>query len=346
MNKLLLLSYLIIIYLFNTACSEEQATDDMQAGDEQSQVTESDDNSKNPVDMNQVDMSCYQECLAKGETDDLCLSVCADFKDEADKNIAEAIDLLVDNETRQYRIFTPSTMQTSMPVIVFFHGGGGRNSEFPQQSKFEALAENQGIILIFAMGEARDGEEGDWLLNTTANRQQDIRYLETLLESVTNTYSVDQSRIYAVGYSLGSMYTYEVACHLSHRFTAIASYAGSMPINPSSCEQSRALSIMHIHGVDDPIISYDESWDWKAWDIVGSMFDIPGLIQYWSTKYDCQSQDEVTFNEGIHISHTDCIGDTSIEHYRLTNSGHEWPQQINQVSTHQVIWEFLSTFSQ
>ena len=49
-----------------------------------------------------------------------------------------------------------------------------------------------------------------------------------------NKLSVDESRLYGIGYSLGSMFSYEIACHLNRRIAAIASYAGTMPVDPKT----------------------------------------------------------------------------------------------------------------
>ena len=49
-----------------------------------------------------------------------------------------------------------------------------------------------------------------------------------------NQLSVDESRLYGIGYSLGSMFSYEIACHLNRRIAAIASYAGTMPVDPKT----------------------------------------------------------------------------------------------------------------
>jgi hypothetical protein len=34
-----------------------------------------------------------------------------------------------------------------------------------------------------------------------------------------------------------------------------------------------------------------------------------------------------------------------VEHYRVNETGHGWPESINGVPTYQVIWSFLSGFS-
>ena len=44
------------------------------------------------------------------------------------------------------------------------------------------------------------------------------------------------------------------------------------------------MAVMHIHGKLDYIIDYDEDWDWKDGEHegVGTMSNIPGMIDYWA----------------------------------------------------------------
>ena len=165
-----------------------------------------------------------------------------------------------------------------------------------------------------------------------------------MIDTIDSNYSIDPSRVYAIGYSLGAMYTYDILCHLSNRFAAVASYAGSMPLQPASCNQERSVPFMHIHDVFDSSIPYDQSWDWKEWEIVGPMYSVPDLIQYWSDRYTCQSQNEIPTTGNAHLVHSDCNEGVRIEHHRLVDFGHTWPSYLNAQSTPEVIWSFLSDF--
>ena len=132
---------------------------------------------------------------------------------------------------------------------------------------------------------------------------------------------------------------------MSGHFAAIASHAGTMPVSPNSCDQERPVSIMHLHGSSDEIISYGSSWDWKNWDSVGTMMDIPSLVEFWSNQYNCQSQNQRDTANSQNTVHFDCDADARVEHHRLNGAGHEWPEFIDGVSTHEVIWTFLNSFT-
>ena len=199
--------------------------------------------------------------------------------------------------------------------------------------------------MAFPQGYALPGNEGEWQLNTRSEARHDIDFINAMIDEIAENYSVDRSRIYATGYSLGSMFTYEVACQMSDRIAAVASYAGTMPINPADCNPTRFAPIMHIHGADDTLIAYGNTWAWKAWDEVGEMSDIPSLIEYWRTKYNCQNSIETNSETGTHYVHDMCDQGARVEHYRVEDVGHEWPRRINGMPPYQIIWDFVSSFT-
>ena len=255
-------------------------------------------------------------------------------------------ELMVNGVRRQYRLSVPrADAGVALPVLMAFHGGSGRDYPFPQQREFEELVETEGVIAVYPLAELVPPNEGEWQLNTSESSTQDIAFVEALIDDLSSRYCVDANRIYATGYSLGSMFTYELACHLNARFAAIASLAGTMPVTPNSCTLVENVSIMHIHGQDDSIISYGSEWEWKAWDSVGTMRDIPSLVRFWSEQYNCQNESETQSDSALHIVHDACDEGVRVEHYRLTGVGHEWPDAIRGVSTHEVIWNFVSEFT-
>ncbi len=255
-------------------------------------------------------------------------------------------EIAVNGVEREYHIFVP-TNEADGPqkLLVLLQGGDAGSWRFPQQFMWEELAEKEGMIIAVPVGKLVPPNEGAWQLNTDAQSMQDIDYIEAMIADISSKHKVDASKVYAVGYSLGSMFSYELACQMSARFAAIASFAGTMPVSPKSCEPERNVPILHIHGVEDGIIAYGNTWDWKSWDSVGTMRDVPGLLDYWQDKYNCQNTGQSETDTSGHTVYDQCDQGARIEHHSIKANGHEWPETINGESTHQVIWLFLSEFS-
>ncbi len=261
--------------------------------------------------------------------------------------------ILVNGEERMFRLSVPSSdAGTKLAVIIAFHGGGDAEEDFQQQSQFDQLGELEKFIMAYPIAEGeRTLAEGDWFLNTAATSRDDNDFSESIVDELGKAYCVDEDRLYAIGYSLGSMYTYEIACQLSDRFAAVASFAGTMPVSPETCAMNGNMAVLHIHGKLDYIIDYDEDWDWKDGEMegVGTMSNIPGMIDYWAEKLNCQSDDThahlFSGDEVEHIVHSDCTGGARVEHYGMEAQEHSWPNQVDGTATYRLMWNFLSDFT-
>jgi polyhydroxybutyrate depolymerase len=261
--------------------------------------------------------------------------------------------VFVDGEKRMFRLSIPSSdAGVRLPIVIAFHGGGGADEDFQQQSQFDQLGEQEKFIMVYAIAEEdRTAAEGEWYLNTAATSRDDNDFSETIVDELSKAYCIDEDRLYAIGYSLGSMYTYEIACQLNHRFAAVASFAGTMPVNPKSCNLSGSVAVMHIHGKLDYIVDYDEDWDWKEGEMegVGTMSNIPGMIDFWADLSNCETEDTHAHlfdgDEAEHVIHSDCDGDVRIEHYGMEAQEHTWPNEVDGTATYRLMWNFLSEFT-
>ena len=104
---------------------------------------------------------------------------------------------------------------------------------------------------------------------------------------------------------------------------------------------------MHIHGKLDYIIYYHQDWEWKDGEHegVGTMSEVPNLIDYWAAKSSCQAISVETSLTEEHIIHNDCMDDAIIEHYGLQFWDHNWPGEVDGEPTYELMWNFLSQFS-
>ena len=257
--------------------------------------------------------------------------------------------ILVIDGMREFRLSVPSSeVGTKLPLIIAFHGGGGAEEDFQQQDEFDQLGEQEKFIMVYAVAEdGRSSAEGEWFLNTAATSFEDNDFTEAIVDNLSSQYCLDQDRLYAIGYSLGSMYTYEIACQLNHRFAAVASFAGTMPVDPETCDLIGNMGILHIHGKLDYIIDYDDDWDWKDGEHegVGTMSNVPGMIEAWSMRANCLSSDTDADLFLEHITHSECFGEVRVEHYGMEFWEHTWPNEVDGTPTYELMWEFLSDFT-
>ena len=151
--------------------------------------------------------------------------------------------------------------QSPAPLLIDLHGYSGDSTS---QSKFTFLkraAYGQGFI--YAAPDGLKDSQGNQFWNASAaccnfnaNPVDDVAYIKSLIEEISERSSVDSKRIYLFGHSNGHFMSYAFACMYPQTLAAIAGLAGAMDIDPDSCSAKSALNILHIHGMADGVISY------------------------------------------------------------------------------------------
>ena len=131
-------------------------------------------------------------------------------------------EITVDGVTREYYLFVPSNEASGPSALLVTLQGGGADAgwRFVSQFDWEAIAEEENMIIALPSGHTFGDNEGAWVLNTDAESMQDIEFFDAMIAELSSQYTVDSSRVYAVGYSLGSMFAYELACQRLHRLPA------------------------------------------------------------------------------------------------------------------------------
>lgn len=168
---------------------------------------------------------------------------------------------------RRYLVHTPKGWdgRTPLPVVLAFHGGGGRAELQRTQSGMNAVADRHGFMVVYPDGTGprlrrplRGDEVGVLTWNAglccgSAAREQvdDVGFVDTLLDRLQTSLPIDPARIFATGMSNGAMMAHRVAVELAHRLAGIAPVAGSLMIEDLERRPSRPVPILYFHGEKD-----------------------------------------------------------------------------------------------
>ena len=82
---------------------------------------------------------------------------------------------------------------------------------------------------------------------------KDIFFIETLIDTISSEYNIDLNRIYACGYSLGGMFSYELACQLNNKITDVSVGKPFMDIfkrdiiHPTGCSKHKWNAMEYTH---------------------------------------------------------------------------------------------------
>lgn len=189
--------------------------------------------------------------------------------------------ITVEGKERRYWLYVPATLegQENVPVVFSLHGRyGNDNPNDAGKPLFTSLAKEKGFIVVYPQG--RDGtnkadypDDGDWnkgFENTTGweatgKENADTKFIKALVDKIqadyktknaSNSYiSVDPTKFYLCGFSMGGMMTYACAKVLNGTFAAYGSCSG-YPLNEfhMNLATEKPIPFIHLHGNHDQIL--------------------------------------------------------------------------------------------
>lgn len=252
---------------------------------------------------------------------------------------------------RTYILYLPQSASTeAMPLMLALHGFTQNGQTMMGLSGFNALAEEHQFVVAYPYG-----VNTSWNVGVAGGSGvDDVGFLLALIDTIATKANIDQSRVYASGFSNGGFMSYRLACEASHRIAAIAPVAGTM-VNATynACFPTRPMPLIHIHGTSDFIVPYNGSTTFQSVDV---------SVEYWTTGNNCPTQPEV-------FQYPDLVADNStVEAYvyglcnegvevrllKINNGGHTWPGSSASggigitnmdISASAEIWDFVSRFS-
>ncbi|MEL6743624.1 MAG: PHB depolymerase family esterase [Planctomycetota bacterium] len=127
-------------------------------------------------------------------------------------------NLTVNGEARRYLLYLPSNFDPAenLPVMMWFHGGGGNANGGVFEADFRSLANTERFIAVYAEA-VPDVLEGCYCWGydlggeTNGNYEKDLAYASAVIDDLVDSYNADARRIYAGGYSMGGSFVWELS---------------------------------------------------------------------------------------------------------------------------------------
>lgn len=261
-----------------------------------------------------------------------------------------------DGTTRNYILHIPTTYdaQTPTPLVLALHGLGDMISNFSNVG-LSALSDTENFIVVYPqaldspLGAAWNNGASSFgiTLNATVD---DVGFLSSLIDTIATSYTVDMTRVYSTGFSMGSIMTHRLACELNHRLAAVAGVAGPMSdVVAADCNLERPIPVMHMHGTEDATLNYDDG----SFNGIGAgLMGAEEAITFWVDKNGCPTDPVITSlpdsaNDGYTVEtqqYSTCNDDTEVLLYKIYNGPHTWLQGNNDVDANVEIWEFFKKY--
>jgi len=145
---------------------------------------------------------------------------------------------LPDGSKADYRLHVPANYdgKTPMPLVIMFHGYGIRRGQgdtekgaegMEEVSALSKLADKEGFIVAYPNGNSDRSyswNNGQWFFSS----RDDVAFTRGIMDTTSKNLTVDNERIYILGYSQGGSFTHRVATELSPRVAAAVENGGWM----------------------------------------------------------------------------------------------------------------------
>ena len=142
--------------------------------------------------------------------------------------------------TQHYELYIPSTYNaaTPVPLVVALHGCTQTADQFRLLSRWDALAEAKGFIVVFPQQDASANAFKCWNFFQDASMHRsagDPARIAEVTSLVARSYAVDPHRIYAAGLSAGGAMASVMAATYPDLFAAIGSGSGCEYAATATC---------------------------------------------------------------------------------------------------------------
>jgi poly(3-hydroxybutyrate) depolymerase len=182
-----------------------------------------------------------------------------------------------------YRFIVPPSWdgKAELPLVVILHGSNGDHDSVLTNRGLIDEAASRGWAILSPMGYSPNSGWGNHLPVVLANAtmprprpstiggvvlpqdgvdpepaERDVR---RTIELVRAEYPIDGRRIYLIGNSMGGEGTWHLAARFPDLWAAVAPAAGAIAPDRFPYKALGVLPVLAIHGVRDPIVSYEAS---------------------------------------------------------------------------------------
>jgi poly(hydroxyalkanoate) depolymerase family esterase len=141
---------------------------------------------------------------------------------------------------QHYELYIPSTYQagTPVPLVVALHGCTQTADQFRLQTRWDALAEAKGFIVVFPEQDPKANQFKCWNFFQDGHMHRSAgepMRIAAMTSSIERSYSVDLHRVYASGFSAGGAMASVLAATYPDMFSAIGIGSGCEYAATATC---------------------------------------------------------------------------------------------------------------
>ena len=230
---------------------------------------------------------------------------------------AQLDSIFIQGEYRTFIVHKPAGYSPSnqYPLVLNLHGLNSSATFQQNYTQFDDIADSLGFIVVYP-----NGTSNSW----TSIGNSDVDFLSSLVDSIRTEYSTNNC-LFVTGFSQGGFMTYKFANNTPHTVTAIAVGSGNMSFALQNASASAPqIPIMHFHGTEDNIVSYDGT-------VLISPVD--STIQWWVNHNNCNTAPVVSNITNSNLTDGSTVekyyydggsNGSEVTLYKVIDGGHTW----------------------
>ena len=255
-------------------------------------------------------------------------------------------------EKREYLLYVPPAHDNSKPspLVISLHGAGLWGAAQREISRWDAVADREGFIVVYPSGVAGRGPR-IWRADGGANLTKDVRFISELIDTIAATHRIDPSRIFVNGLSNGGGMTFALSCTLANRIAAVGMVGAAHLLRWDWCPDRRPVPMMAFHGTADRAAPYNGGTSWVADQRFPS---ISGWTANWARRNGCarEPREWPVAPDVVRIEYPDCADQAGVVLFRIDGGGHTWPgggplpdwfagRTTQSINASDLMWEFF-----
>lgn len=236
--------------------------------------------------------------------------------------------------SRRFQIRAPRQVDANRryPVVIAFHGKGGRGDMFLGPTR--PFVDDGRFVAVLP-----DGIDRGWNLGFESPEPDDLVYVDLLMAELHRYGALDFTRVYALGFSNGAGQVQRLAAQRSY-FRAHAAVATALIEGGEPQAGVHPASFLSIHGVDDPVCPYGGGPGAVRLDFIHAETS----AALWAEQLGCPERPEqsTTPAGNRRFLYSPCDGGHRVLHYGIEGVGHSVPRDT-EGGLYDLIVEFFET---
>jgi len=246
------------------------------------------------------------------------------------------VTMTFEERERTFYYSVPEHLEQAVPVVFCFHGAGSSARHHMKITKFNKLSEEHQVITVFPDAvhfDPADRMTKQWNegreKNTAFQRNvNDVGFVLELIDWLKQHYPVDESRIYATGFSNGSAFSLRLGLECQDVFAGVGGVSGPLVKDLAEKFQwSKPMPMLFIMGTDDKLVPYDGHYDstYMIDQLLSAEKTVEFFAKSWGDRGTNHHERVMENEEYAIVKNAYPQEEEKVVFYSIEGGGHTWP---------------------